>query len=75
MLISYYSFEQLKNKALENNATQNDLSQLGEWFTNYGNQFWNGEYYDINSVCGLQPHYIVDENDECYIDEWRIIYV
>lgn len=75
MLISYYSFEQLKNKALDSNATQNDLSKLGEWFTNYGNQFWNGEYYDINSVCGLQPHYIVDENDECYIDEWRIVYV
>lgn len=74
-MVSYYSFEQLKNKALNNNATQIDLFNLGEWFTNYGNQFWNGEYYEINSIYGLKPYYIVNENDDCVIDEWRIIYV
>lgn len=74
-MVSYYSFEQLKNKALNNNATQTDLLNLGEWFNNYGSQFWNGEYYEINSIYGLKPYYIVNENDDCVIDEWRIIYV
>ena len=59
-----YDYEVLKNKATDFNATQEDISALGEWFENYGMDFWNGEYYDVDSEHRLFPIYKEAAEDE-----------
>ena len=38
--MSRYDYEELKNKALAQNATQEDINTLGEWFEQYGGNYW-----------------------------------
>lgn len=38
-----YDYEELRAKALET-RTQEDIDALGEWFSRYGMDSWNGEY-------------------------------
>lgn len=59
-----YDYEELKNKALNPEANKQDIDQLGEWFEQYGNNFWNGEYYEIDSCHRLYPVYEEVTDDE-----------
>ena len=64
--MGYYDYEQLKEKALQFQATPNDINELGKWFDEYGDVYWNGEYYDVDEQHRLFPvfdeHY--DESGE-----------
>lgn len=62
-----YKFQELYEKALASDATQEDINALGEWFNRYGEHEWNGECYHIDASHGLYPIYKeVDYDDyEC----------
>lgn len=61
--MGYYDYEEIKNKALK---TKNfdDVLALGEWFENYGMDFWNGEYFEIDKNNRLYPLYDKLSEDE-----------
>lgn len=44
---SYYDYKNLRDKAVEFDATQEDVDALGEWFELYGERYWSGEYYEV----------------------------
>ena len=61
MTINYYSYEELKAAVIAD-ASGANVNALGEWFSNYGNDYWNGEYYDADDF-RLYPVYTeVDED-------------
>lgn len=62
MNVNYYSYQELEAAALER-GTAEDLAALGEWFENYGNDYWNGEAWKIDSSRSLYPI------DECTDEE------
>ena len=43
-----YDYEELKEKVLSAEATQEDINNFGEWFEQYGDRYWNGEYYSVD---------------------------
>ena len=59
-----YDYDELKNKALGVDATEEDVNKLGEWFEQYGDEFWNGEYYKVDSDNRLYPQYREVDEDE-----------
>lgn len=61
-----YDYAELKEKAI--NGKQEDINNLGEWFEQYGDRYWNGEYYNADDGMRLFPVY--KEIDE---DEWELI--
>lgn len=58
----YYDYEELKRKALESESEE-DINSLGEWFLNYGDNQWNGHYYEIDNNNILYPVYNEIEED------------
>lgn len=42
-----YDYEELLGKALATNNAD-DINKLGEWCCIYGEDCWNGEYYDVS---------------------------
>lgn len=65
--MTIYDYEELKNKALAADATQEDVNALGAWFECFGDRYWNGEYYSVEN--GIHLYRIEEEVDE---DEWEI---
>lgn len=59
-----YEYEELKNKALDISATQEDLTALGDWFGLYGSMFWDGESYEVEGDTRLYPIYLVKGEDD-----------
>lgn len=70
--MSKYDYEELKNKALSKNATTEDINALGEWFQQYSDSSWNGEYYEIDSHHRLYPQYKEVSKDEFDIVGYEI---
>ena len=66
-MANYYAYEELREKATANDATQKDINALGEWFEAHGSMYWNGEYYDAD---GLRLFPI---NEEVAEDEWEVV--
>lgn len=64
-----YSYEELREKALSTDATPEDVRRFGEWFEQYGRQYWNGECYNAGEDNNLYPIYRWD-ND---LDQGEII--
>jgi len=61
-MAGYYDYEELRTRAI--NGDQNAVNELGEWFSNYGMRYWNGECYDTDDGFRLYPIYEeVDENE------------
>ena len=58
-----YDYEELKEKVLSAKATQEDINNLGEWFEQYGDRYWNGEYYSVDNN-RLYPMYRRIDDDE-----------
>lgn len=59
-----YSYKELLDAAV-NNPTDENLSALGEWFQEYGDQYWNGECYDADGR-DLYPIYGEEDEDGCF---------
>lgn len=47
--MNYYSYKNLKT-AYDTNPSQENVNALGEWFQQYGDSYWNGEYYDADNT-------------------------
>ena len=43
-----YAYEELRTAAIRPGATQEEINTLGEWFEQYGLEYWNGEYFDAD---------------------------
>ena len=71
-MIGRYEFEDLASKALSDSATHEDIENLAEWFENYGQDYWNGEKYSIDSAHDLCPVYTETEPGEYEITGWEI---
>lgn len=52
-----YDYNELKEKALASDATQEDINALGEWFERYGRSGWNGECWTVDAYHNLYPIY------------------
>lgn len=61
MKINRYNYVELRERATAADATQNDIDSLGKWFELYGNDDWNGEYYDAD---GIRLYPIIEWDDE-----------
>lgn len=51
-----YFYQEIFEKAKEDPTPEN-LMELGLWFQNYGQMFWNGEVYDCEGGLTLVPDY------------------
>lgn len=65
--INYYSYEDLKNAVLQD-KTQENINNLGEWFSRYGMSYWNGECFDADDfrvypVVVEAEDFVEDENE------------
>lgn len=68
-----YDYEELLMKAMAETATQNDIDQLGKWFEQYGDNFWNGEVFTIDESHDLKPIYIEVNEDEYELSHYEIV--
>ena len=50
-----YNYNDLRAAATSENKTQAEIDALGEWFENYGAQYWNGEYFDADDGLKIAP--------------------
>lgn len=61
--MTIYDYQELKNKALSADVTQEDINNLGDWFEQYGDKYWNGEYCSVDGS-RLYPIYRRIDDDE-----------
>lgn len=69
--MNYYSYNELK-KAVDSAPTQANIDNLGEWFSQFGNAYWNGEVYDAGDIC-IKPVYKETAEDEFEIVGYEIV--
>lgn len=65
-----YSYSELL-EAVKANETPDNVNALGEWFERYGDQFWNGEYYDADGL-RLFPVYVEVSKDQFAITRYEV---
>ena len=70
MTINYYAYEDLKAAVIAD-ASEENVNALGEWFSSYGNDYWNGEYYDADDF-RLYPVYTEVNEDELELTDYEI---
>ena len=61
-MVDYYDYAELRKAALAE-QTEQAINKLGQWFDNYGTQFWNGEYYDADNGVRIYPVYSEENED------------
>lgn len=66
----YYRYDELKEQALKPDATQDEINALGEWFNEFGGDFWNGEYYSVDEKRDIKIYPVFEEIDE---DQFELI--
>lgn len=69
-MAGYYDYIELREKAI--NGDQNAVNELGEWFSNYGGMYWNGEYYDADDGYRLYPIYEEVDEDDYELKGWEL---
>lgn len=60
----YSDYESLRDKALDSQATNEDINALGKWYEEFGKALWNGRGYKVDSHIYLLPIYKYDESGE-----------
>lgn len=61
-MASQYDYKELREKAVSNNATQEDINALGEWFEQNGySHYWNGECFDAEGYYLYPIHKQISE--------------
>ena len=65
-----YSYSELL-EAAKANETPDNVNALGEWFEQYGDQFWNGECYDADGL-RLFPVYVEVSEDQFEITGYEV---
>ena len=70
MTINYCAYEDLKAAVIAD-ASEENINAIGEWFNSYGNDYWNGEYYDADDF-RLYPVYTEVNEDELELTGYEI---
>ena len=70
ILMNRYSYSELL-EAVKAKATPDNVNALGAWFEQYGDQFWNGEYYDADGL-RLFPVYVEVSEDQFEITAYEV---
>ena len=65
-----YSYSELL-EAVKANATPDNVDALGAWFEQYGDRYWNGEYYDADGL-RLFPVYVEVDEDQFEITGYEV---
>ena len=65
-----YSYSELL-EAVKANETPDNVNALGEWFEQYGDRYWNGEYYDADGL-RLFPVYVEVSEDQFEIVGYEV---
>lgn len=52
--VNEYNYKELESAALKFDATQEEISALGEWFALYGDEYWNGECWSVDEKKDLR---------------------
>lgn len=65
-----YSYSELL-EAVEANETPDNVDALGAWFEQYGDRYWNGEYYDADGL-RLFPVYVEVSEDQFEITGYEV---
>lgn len=65
-----YSYSELL-EAVKANATPDNVDALGAWFEQYGDRYWNGEYYDADGL-RLFPVYVEVSEDQFEITGYEV---
>lgn len=65
-----YSYSELL-EAVEANETPDNVDALGAWFEQYGDRYWNGEYYDADGL-RLFPVYVEADEDQFEIVGYEV---
>lgn len=60
-MINEYSYQELREKALSGN--QDDVNELGYWFSRYGERYWNGEFYDADGFEVVPQYQLIGEDE------------
>jgi hypothetical protein len=63
-----YDYKELREKALNENATVEDRVALYEWLEQYDMRSWNGECFDIGEGLSLYPVYNITDDEVELID-------
>lgn len=63
-----YDYQELRARAVKTQH-QDDLDLLGEWFEEYGSNYWNGYCYDADDGLYLEHYY--DFSSETAIKHYR----
>lgn len=65
-----YMYAELEAAALNPCATQAEINALGEWFQQYGEDFWNGQSWTVDEKKGIHIAPIYREIEE---DDFEIV--
>lgn len=70
-----YQYEELKERAMRFDATQQDRLNLLKWFEQYGSCYWNGEEYALENGYGLKPIYkgIGEADEDGDYEEYEVV--
>ena len=71
-MANYNDYSELKENALKFGAKQSDVDALGEWFSEHGDDFWNGECFEIDKDHRLYPLYEEVDEDEFELKGFEI---
>ena len=70
----YYSYQEIKERALKYNSTPEDRIKLFVWHEKYDPSAWNGEVFCMEDGITLKPVYIETTEDEFNLIDCQIMY-
>lgn len=65
-----YSYSE-RLEAVKANETPDNVNALGEWFEQYGDRYWNGEFFDADGL-RLFPVYVEVDEDQFEITGYEV---
>lgn len=69
----YYTYAELRKKALAADATAQDRLALYTWMEDKCMRCWNGECFDIDEGLNLYPVYDITYDEDGEIEEVRLV--
>lgn len=68
--VNEHNYTELEAAATRYGATQEEINALGEWFSKFGQGYWNGECYCVDEMKDIHLYPMHRQIDE---DEYEII--
>lgn len=71
MYVGRYNYEDLRKAAIDDPIRENRMA-LGEWFQNYGMEFWNGTHFDADGFALIPIYEWDDETDTGTVIDYEL---